>query len=194
MASAVALLAAGQARRFGSDKLAAPFRDRMLGLHAADTLARVAFDRRWVIVADLAHPCIPEWQAAGFEPVFNPGSARGMGTSVALAANLATEAGADRLVIALADMPLVPASHFAELLERGQGPDALLATSDGQASMPPAVFGSDHFARLAQAQGDAGARTMLAEAQLLTVAAEWLADIDDPATLALLQARPASTL
>ena len=189
MARAVALLAAGQGRRFGADKLSAPLRGKMLGLHAADTLAQVPFDRRWVIVADLAHPCVSGWQAAGFEAVCNPEAATGMGTSVALAGNLAAAAGVDQLLIALADMPLVPAGHFAALLEQGRrdGEHAMIASSEGRTPMPPALFGSARFARLALSQGDSGARAMLVDATLVAAPPGSLTDVDDAATLAALQ-------
>lgn len=189
MTSAVALLAAGHSRRFGGDKLVAPLWGKMVGLHASDTLAQIPFDCRWVVVADLAHPCVAGWRAAGFEPVVNTCAVEGMGSSVALAGSLAATAGVERLIIALADMPLVPASHFAALLRHGQGPEALVASSDGQAPMPPALFGRRHFARLTQALGDSGARAMIADAQLVAVSADWLVDIDDPTTLAAVQAR-----
>lgn len=189
MARAVALLAAGRSRRFGADKLAALLRGKMLGLHVADTLAQIPLDHRWVIVADLAHPCVSGWQAAGFDAVHNSYAAMGMGTSVALAAGLAAEAGIDQLLIALADMPLVPAGHFAALLEQGclKGRGAMIASSDGRTPMPPALFGSAHFARLALSQGDSGARRVLADATLIAAPAGCLIDIDDAATLAIVQ-------
>lgn len=183
MCDAVALLAAGQSRRFGGDKLAASFRGAMLGHHAAQRLARLAFVRRWVIVGSLAHPCIPGWQAAGFEPVANIDAAAGMGTSVALAGRLAQAAGVDRLVIALADMPLVPEAHFAALLSSAGGAQTLIASTDGATPMPPAVFGSTHFGRLMQASGDFGARALLESAELVAAPQGTLVDVDDEATL-----------
>ncbi|MFA6219422.1 MAG: nucleotidyltransferase family protein [Erythrobacter sp.] len=183
MADAVALLAAGQSRRFGGDKLVADFRGGMLGLHAGDTLGQIAFAHRWVIVAGFDHACIPGWAAAGFDPILNPDAAQGMGTSVALAGRLAHEAGADRLLIALADMPLVPQSHFTALLGRAPDAQALVASSDGTAPMPPAVFGNAHFERLMQASGDSGARVLLVAADLVIAPQATLFDIDDESAL-----------
>ncbi|WP_234030325.1 nucleotidyltransferase family protein [Erythrobacter mangrovi] len=182
---AVALLAAGQSRRFGGDKLAAGFRGKMLGLHAADALAQLAFAHRWVSVSDPEHPCVPGWVEAGFNPVPNPDAAQGMGTSVALAGRLAKEAKIDQLLIALADMPLVPHAHFVALLAKAriQGEAALVASTDGTAAMPPAVFGSAHFDRLVLASGDKGARALLGAAELVAAPQGTLADVDDEATL-----------
>ncbi|GAA4762366.1 nucleotidyltransferase family protein [Novosphingobium ginsenosidimutans] len=188
---AVAVLAAGQSRRFGpQDKLAAPFGEALLGEQAARTLGGLAFAHRWVIAARGDHPCAPGWAAAGFDIAVNDRAASGMGSSLALAAQLAQAAGADALLVALADMPLVPAGHFAALLARAValGPGAIVASeADGQRS-PPAVFGSSHLPALAKAAGDQGARALLGRAEPLVCAADWLADVDDPAALARVRA------
>lgn len=181
---AVAVLAAGQSRRFGdADKLAAGFRGAMLGLHACRTLSLLPFAQRWVIASDTRHPCAKGWREAGFTVVPNPDAATGMGSSVALAAKLARDAGVTALLVALADMPLVPATHFADLLEQAE-PDALVASHNGTSPTPPALFGSSHFAQLGQATGDTGARALLAGADTLSCDPAWLVDIDDPAALA----------
>lgn len=181
---AVAVLAAGQSRRFGkADKLAAPFRGAMLGLHACRTLSPLPFACRWVIAADLDHSCADGWAEAGFAAVPNPDAASGMGTSVALAARLAIEAGATALLIALADMPLVPAVQFADLLERA-APDVLAASHNGVVPTPPAIFGSAHFDVLSLARGDLGARKLLRRAETLACDPGLLVDIDDPESFA----------
>jgi CTP:molybdopterin cytidylyltransferase MocA len=183
---AVAVLAAGQSRRFGSaDKLAAELRGTMLGLHACRTLAPLPFAQRWVIAASENHLCADGWRESGFSIVPNPLAESGMGSSVAQAAQLAEEAGAAALLIALADMPLVPAAFFADLLEQA-APSALFAAHNGNAPTPPALLGSDHFGQLMQASGDQGARTLLAAARCLPCDPALLVDIDDPAALARL--------
>lgn len=181
---AVAVLAAGQSRRFGeADKLVAPFRGTMLGLHACRTLSLLPFARRWAIASDTRHSCAKGWREAGFTVALNPDADTGMGSSVALAARLAQEAGVTALLIALADMPLVPAAHFAALLECA-GPDTLTASHNGASPTPPAIFGSHHFGQLMQASGDTGARLLLAGAETLSCDPAWLLDIDDPSALA----------
>lgn len=188
---AVAVLAAGQSRRFGAeDKLAASLGDTLLGEAAARTLGGLAFAHRWVIAASADHPCAPAWSAAGFALAVNDQATAGMGTSLALAARLAIEASADALLVALADMPLVPADHFAALLARAAalGPEAMVASEAAGVRSPPAVFGRNHLAELAKAGGDRGARHLLGQAEPLTCPADWLADVDDPAALARVRA------
>lgn len=186
---AVAVLAAGQSRRFGEqDKLRAIFRGKPVGLHVTDTLSRIAADMRVVVTSSLDHVCKQGWETAGFSVVKNPSADEGMGTSVAVAARLARRAGADALLIALADMPLVTREHYLALIENGQkgGAQAVFASSNGQVNMPPALFGCDHFDALCELSGDQGARALLRDAQAIDCPPEWLVDIDTPEALAAL--------
>ncbi len=188
---AAAVLAAGQSRRFGAaDKLTAELKGRQLGEYAAATLAGLPLAHRWVIAAQADHPCAAAWQTGGFAVAVNDRADEGMGTSLALAARLALEAKADALLVTLADMPLIPASHFAALVNRAaaRGADALVASeADGQRS-PPVLFGANLLPELAKAGGDRGARHLLGQAEPLVCAADWLADIDDPTALARVRA------
>ncbi len=180
------LLAAGSSRRFGAmDKLAQPFRGALLGQHAAAAIPvdRVVDAGAWVIAPSLGHPCEPVWRKAGFDVVVNQLADEGMGTSVSLAARVAAKTKLDAILIALADMPLVPRTHFSALFDRFTGPADIIASAGGQSSMPPAIFGKDHFGALAALQGDQGARQLLAHGQSIPCPAEWLIDIDTPADL-----------
>lgn len=186
---AVAVLAAGASQRFGEhDKLNADFRGEKLGLHAASSIPRDRFANAWVISAKTAHPCAPHWRDMGYDVRANMRSGEGMGTSVALAASLATLARADALLIALADMPLVPESHFAELADRAlSGGDDFIGTSAIEDTrLPPAVFGSEYFADLAKLTGGQGGHAILSEGAVIDCPDDWLVDIDTPETLALL--------
>lgn len=187
---AVAVLAAGASRRFGdADKLRVPFRGSMLGLHAVRAIPRELFGEAWVIAANGDHPCRQGWESAGFILRENPFAAEGMGTSVALAAQLAQEAQSDGLLIALADMPLVPREHFAALAQaaKERRPDMILVSCKGTVRMPPAVFGTAHFESLVRLGGDAGARDLLAQGEIVTCPPQFLTDIDTPEALAALQ-------
>lgn len=179
-----ALLAAGSSRRFGdADKLAATFKGRRLGEHAAAAIPVEMFQRCWVITSASGHACEPVWEARGFIPVVNASASQGMGTSVALAARLAQREGLDAVLIVLADMPLVPREHFAALVRKADTPQAILVSADGEARMPPAAFGRDHFADLAQLEADTGARALIARGTIVPCPPMWLADVDTPEAL-----------
>lgn len=184
----VAILAAGSSHRFGEkDKLAASFRGEMLGVHVCKTLSALTFANRWVITASQGHPCQNAWEKAGFTISINPDAHRGMGTSVAMAAALAIRSNTERLLICLADMPLVTKKHFRALIagSKAADADAITATRAGQNgnTTPPAIFGHGLFPELARADGDTGARALLHRAALITAPFATVIDIDTPETL-----------
>ena len=177
----VALLAAGSSRRFGAhDKLAQPMGKRLLGEHAAAAIPVELFANAWVITSQHSHPCEPGWTECGFETVINARALEGMGTSVALAAQLADQVKLDGLLIALADMPIVPGQHFSALSSGCSGKDDLLVSAIRDTRMPPAMFGSDHFSALKQLEGDRGARGLLMQGRVVDCPEHWLRDIDTP--------------
>ncbi len=180
----VALLAAGASRRFGgADKLCANFRGRALGEHAAGAIPMELFDRAWVITNTPGHPCEPYWRERRFEPLHNARASEGMGTSVALAAKTAKDAELDGLLIALADMPLVPASHFKALIDEWDASEPITVSAICETPMPPALFGSKLFKDLEAASGDQGARVLIGQGLTVPCPPEWLADIDTPEAL-----------
>ena len=174
---AAVLLAAGSARRFGGGKLAQPFDGEPLGLRAARTLAGVGFGRLVAVVADDS----VDYARAGFQTVRNaPGSPMSSSLRLGIAACAEWEA----CLVALADMPLVPAAHFAALAAAHEG--AVTATLLDGEPVVPAVFGAAEFGRLMALEGDHGAQRLLGRAKGVAAEAEWLADVDTPEDLARL--------
>jgi CTP:molybdopterin cytidylyltransferase MocA len=202
---AFALLAAGQSRRFGAeDKLCTLFQGDMLGVHAARSLAPLLPAPAWVIASSDNHPCAAAWRELGFAIAVNQHAEEGMGGSVALAAQLAKSAGAGGLLVCLADMPLVPTSHFeavrAHFLAAADR-KAIAASAQGDKRMPPACFGEGHFEALmslgrgkgrrgkggrGKGGGDKGARALLSQGEVVGCPDKWLADVDSQESLAAL--------
>lgn len=184
MTIACLLLAAGQSKRFGAgDKIAAPLNDTPLGLHAARTLRALPLASHFVVTnrSDL------DW--SGWTIVRNGRPDTGIGHSIALGTTAARAAGATAILLALGDMPFVPASHFERLLAHYRGPDSLAASSDGQHPMPPALFGARWFDALEALCGDRGARGLLDQAALVETLPDHLADVDSADDLQALQRR-----
>ncbi|MCP9222090.1 NTP transferase domain-containing protein [Erythrobacter sp. LQ02-29] len=139
------LLAAGAARRFGGGKLDAPVAGRPLGTWSAIALQRLPASGRLIVVP----PTPPAFVDAleGWDIATNPMPERGIGGSIAIAARHAAAYGFERMVVALADMPLVPSDHFAALADG----DAIAFTRypDGSPGVP-AAFPQRRFAALAE--------------------------------------------
>lgn len=178
MTLAAVLLAAGRSTRFGqADKIAADLAGLPLGLHAARALAALPLDARYVVTAS----DVIDWP--GFSPIRNDRPEDGMARSIALGVAAARASGATAILVALADMPFVPPAHHARLLALHRGADTLVASGDGVRRMPPALFGERWLPMLEALTGDAGARSLLARADLVTAPPDWLADIDRPSDL-----------
>ncbi|RDC60298.1 Molybdenum cofactor cytidylyltransferase [Alteripontixanthobacter maritimus] len=202
----VAVLAAGSSQRFGSDKRQALLGGRPLAHHALETARRAADALQAeciaIVPADGGLAMPPRITARA-----NSDSARGMGTSVAMAARLAQEAGCDTLVVTLADMPFVRAQTLVRLMKGRMEKQAAACLHPGSPRHsgprpglrpgPPAVFDARHFAALQQLEGERGAGALLArlagEGAVHCLAADTLApheltDIDTPQALARAEA------
>ncbi len=92
------------------------------------------------------------------------------------------------MVVALADMPRVTATHIWHLLEAADGPDAVVASSDGISPKPPAIFGRNRFDALLALEGDQGARDMVRGGKHVVTTPAELIDVDTPEELERLRA------
>ena len=180
---ALVLLAAGRSQRLGAqDKLMAPYLGRPLGLHVVATLETMPFRERVAVVSQTRLDLV----AYGYRVVHNDDPGAGMSRSLQLGVKAAIDNGAEAVLIALADMPRVTATHIHRLLDRADGPDAIVASSDGIIPCPPALFGRAHFDALLRGEGDAGARDLIKQGHRVVTSAAELEDIDTPEDLAKL--------
>lgn len=177
MSLAIALLAAGGATRFGSRKLDTFCAGKPLGRWALH-LARDLPHEKLAVIVDDHSPAF----AIGYEQLINDKAMAGIGTSAALAARWA--AGCERLLIMLADMPLV-SSETLDKLVAAPGPAAV--AYPGSKPGAPACFPADLFPALEALTGDNGAAQVLRGlpgVSLIETPAEELRDVDRPEDLA----------
>lgn len=180
--TAAILLAAGQSLRFGTDdKLLAPLGGEPLALHAARRIVELAPRRRIAVCREADGTLARQLAGLGFEIVANPHTDRGLSQSLSYgiaAAACGPEAAA---LVCLADMPFVSIGHLQSLLSRFDPSDApAVASTNGEAAMPPVLFGRSLFDRLQAARGDRGGWGLLTGAALVAADAGELADIDQP--------------
>jgi molybdenum cofactor cytidylyltransferase len=180
------LIAAGQSRRFGADKLLHPLAD-------GSPLALAAFRNLKPACAEVVVVLRPEqenlasllWNE-GARIVICEDSRAGMGHS--LAAGVRASPHAHGWVLALADMPYVQTATMRRVAE-AIGSGASIAAPIHQAQRGhPVAFSRKWYARLASLSGDTGARSLLqAHAdELVLIACDDAGihrDIDTPADL-----------
>jgi molybdenum cofactor cytidylyltransferase len=182
---AALVLAAGSARRFGADKLAAQFRGEPLLTHAIRA-ARAAPVTRVVVIGQQVDP--GDWPgepAVECLPIASPA------LSVTLAAGIAAVAQADGAFVFLGDMPLVPPELAAQLADTL---GARYAAAPRHHGIPghPVLFARRAFADLEALTGDAGAGRLLRSRDVLwlDVADEGVVlDIDRPEDIPRLETR-----
>jgi molybdenum cofactor cytidylyltransferase len=174
---AAVVLAAGLSTRFPGDKLLHPFMGKPLAEHIALTLVQVP------VVARIA-VCPPDNPARGdlflrrgFEVAVNTDPGRGMGTSLAVAAERASALDLDAMLVCLADMPLVTREHLEALLALDAD---VVATEAAGVRSPPIVFARAVFPDLLKLTGDTGPRHLLTSAALVEADPEIVRDFDTP--------------
>jgi molybdenum cofactor cytidylyltransferase len=185
MSAGVLLLAAGRARRFGSDK-------RRACLPAGPALLQATVDK--VLAAELPLcVCLGPGDLAagalltrrGVSRVECPGAARGMGHT--LAEGMARAPVWDVTLVALADMPWVAPESYRAVASAGGRSRIVVPTLSGRHGHPVA-FGAAFYPALTALRGDRGARDVLARhanavRELPLLDPGILCDVDRPADL-----------
>lgn len=162
------LLAAGQGTRFGSHKLLHPLPDGTPLVLAALHALQQGVDEVIAVVRPGDTALIQLLQKEQVALIACADAARGMGAS--LACGVRATAAATGWLVALGDMPEVPPKvvvSLAQQLEKGAG---IVAPSYQGQRGHPVGFSRKFFFELAQLDGDAGARHLLAaHAEQLTL-------------------------
>lgn len=179
---AAILLAAGGSRRFGSDdKLLASLDGEPLALHAARRIAELAPGRRIAVCHDRDSELAQHLAALGFDIIANPNTERGLSRSLACGIAEAAQGHETAALVCLADMPFIGIDHLRNLLAQFDRTDApVVASTDGEVAMPPALFARSLFDRLREGEGDRGGKALLKDAALVRASANELADVDRP--------------
>ncbi len=171
------LLAAGRARRFGSDKLIHPMADgKAMAVASADTL-RAILPRTVAVVRADNHALAELFAEHRIEMVVAEHADSGMGAS--LAAGVAATADARGWIVALGDMPFILRKTVA-LVAEAIGRGAILAAPSYKGRRGhPVGFSAHHREALLALRGDEGARALIQQ----YVSDLVLIDCDDPGVL-----------
>jgi molybdenum cofactor cytidylyltransferase len=180
------LLAAGSSRRFGRQKLLAPYRGRPLYEFALDALRSSPEIGTTIVVVPPGFAAPPERPRCRF--VINPEHEEGLGSSLRAGVRAAPE-DADAYLIALADMPGITPKLIAALIAcyRAAGKQIVVPVHDGRRGHPVMMSRGLREALLA-IRGDVGAREIIRAhpemvGEFATADAAVVFDVDVPGDL-----------
>jgi len=161
---AAIVLAAGEGRRFGSQKLLAPLRDRPLLQHALDAANASALTPIVVVLGADAAVIAASVRSGRAQIVHNPDHATGQASS--LRVGLRALDTSDAVVVVLGDQPNVTAALLDALVvaQRSSGAPAIVCVQNGRRS-PPTLLHRDLWTEVDALRGDTGARDVLARHQ-----------------------------
>jgi len=172
----VAVLAAGRGTRFGGGKLEAMCAGKRLGRWSLDAIEGAGLRPGTIVTGPEGVTFAGSWTV-----LVNPAPEAGLGSSLALAASGALDAGARSMLVLLADMPLVTAAYLRRLAS-ARAP-AATRHPDGRPGVP-GLLDRALMERAARLSGDRGAGPLLAGATLLDPPVGMLRDVDTPEDLA----------
>ena len=160
----IVLLAAGKSSRMGGpNKLLARFDGVPLIRLSAETaiLARRRGAVR-IVVGHMRERIVEALDGLDVEIVQNPGFADGLSTS--LKAGFAASAGADGVLVMLADQPFLTAGDLDALIESftPTGPGSITAAYDGGRRRNPVILSNAYRSEIMALVGDVGAQGVIA--------------------------------
>ena len=180
------LLAAGQSTRFGSNKLLAPLSDGTPMVIACACTLHAVLERCIAVVDDRQSAVARLLAEAGLQVIANPRALEGMGTSIAC--GVAASPGTGGWLIALADMPGIPARVIQQVTGGlARGADIVAPVCRGQRGHPVG-FAARHAPALLALNADSGARDIITAHRdtlelIETPHSGVIVDIDTPAAL-----------
>ena len=184
------LLAAGQGRRFGGDKLLQPLADGTPVAVAAARALKAACADSIAVLRPEQDALAALLEAEGLRVVRCAAARSGMGHS--LAAGVAASRDARGWLVALADMPCISVATLQAVAELIGGGAALAAPRYAGRRGHPVGFAARWRGALLALEGDEGARAILQQSRFLLHVLETddpgvLQDVDSPADLAALR-------
>jgi len=191
---AAVVLAAGQSRRMGRNKLLEPVDGRPMVSHSVDTV--LASSARPVIVV-LGHQSEAVRAALAGRPVTfveNPDYAEGLSTSLRRGI-AALPADCDGALVCLGDMPLVRQQHLDKMIAAFNPVESrcIIVPTAGGKRGNPVLWAARFFPAMKTVAGDVGAKHLIGEYADLVCEVPFedgavLVDIDTPQALAALRA------
>ncbi|HLF21371.1 MAG TPA: nucleotidyltransferase family protein, partial [Aestuariivirga sp.] len=192
------VLAAGQSKRMGSNKLLADLGGAPMIRRSVEAVLAAGIDSMIVVTGHEADKIAAALEGLGIEIVHNPDYAHGLATSLKRGLAAVPE-DADAVLVCLGDMPRVTPKVMGRLIA-AFNPEELrticVPVHRGQRGNP-VLWGAKHFAAMAALDGDRGAKALMEQFADELVEIEMaddgvLIDADTPEALARLRSGPAT--
>lgn len=159
----IMLLAAGGSSRMGQPKQLLPWGNLTLIEHQIQTIKKTGSPVN-VVLGSNANLVIPVIEKYGINIFIHKNWKNGMGSSIALGVQQITTKfpGADGILIALLDQPLISVSHYKKMTDIFQPGkrQIVISQSDSGWRGVPVLFDSFYFEELKQLKGDEGAKQL----------------------------------
>lgn len=178
------IMAAGNAVRFGANKLEAELDGKSLIRRAFEAVPAGVFDR---VVVVTQYPAVAALaREFGFEPVRNDRPGDGLSRTVRLGTQALAQC--DGIAFLVADQPLLSASAVRAVVRQWrEHPSCIVGAACGTRRGNPNVFPREFFPALCALEGDRGGSAVIRQHPerylAVDVPPEALADVDTPEAL-----------
>jgi molybdenum cofactor cytidylyltransferase len=182
---AAVILAAGSSSRMGQNKLLLEVEGETLVRRAARAAVSAGLEPVLVVLGHQAEQVGTELAGLPVTPVINLRYAEGVRTSLQAGVGAAAAAGAEALVVVLADMPFVAASMLETLVAQHRETGARLVVSHyGDVDAPPILYARSLFDELLAIPEGQDARPVVRRHRAEAAVVPWpplaLKDVDVP--------------
>lgn len=158
---AIVMLAAGESRRFGSNKLLYEIDGRSMYQHTMEQLKKASDripDSRLIVVTRF-EKIVQEAEQMGFQTVINVHPEKGISYSMQLGVEAA---GTDSCLFSVADQPWLTAETVILLTETFfREKKGMACLTDGKDTGNPCVFSRKYYAELMELSGDRGGKKII---------------------------------
>lgn len=182
------IMAAGNAVRFGANKLEAELDGKPLIRRAFEAVPAGVFDRVAVVTQYPAVAALA--REFGFEPVRNDRPGDGLSRTVRLGTQALADC--DGIAFLVADQPLLSASAVRAVVRQWrEHPSCIVGAACGTRRGNPNVFPREFFPALCALEGDRGGSAVIHRHEdaltLFEISPDELRDVDTPMALAALR-------